>query len=1444
MSNTGGSTSGTTAPNPNTSSLTATAVLPSSSGSIRIPPLRGSENWRIWRVRMEDLLGELELIEYVDGTKAQPSSGASGLDDWLKSDRKARGIIRRCVDDNVMTNILACETSSEVWTQLKQLYEVADIVAIIELRRNFFSHRMLDETRIDDHVRTMRSWYDQLRAIDSNLANDFDWAIALIASLPLSWDVFIQTLRPLLNFQDKTKWPDMAKQVTSSVMAEGQRKEQRSVEAGLLAKKNTAAAATFGSGGSNGKNTGGGQGKRKGECNYCHKKGHWERECRKKKADQEKKKETAHIASTGEQGDQDQTDQGGAVAFVAKAPTSFSSHEWIADSGAGSHIVGNRTYFSTYEPVSEVVEGIGGDVPIVGRGTVRAIIRNGNKSNELLLRNVAHVPSFAGNLLSCKVIDLAGGACLFKGGRCTVYAPDGRTLGVGPKIGDSAKGSLYLMNISVITPTTQVAVARGDMDGSKSWEDWHRIMGHINQGALERLFNKNMVNGMKVDRDSPRNYFCEACVQAKHHIASYPQESKSKYNSVGDLTVTDVWGPARTQSLQGNSYFVTFTDMYSRFTIASFMKSTKEVFEHYKAYEALLANQFGKQLKRVRSDNGKEFVNKTFKDYAASQGTILEETAPHSSAQNGVAERKNRTLVEGARAQLFAQQLPRFLWQEAVSYMVYIANRSPTHTLGDITPYERFYGRKPHIGNLQEFGAECWVLDQSGSNGKLDVKSKKYRFTGFADNSTAWRYYKQESRQILKSRNIIFPPRPKPGGVDWTELELYQLAPAVSPAEGESGASQLNSALLQQPKPTPAPGVFTPPSKATALPPTAPKPEEKKPTLGPLMIPKSISNPTSRIPTPVGSPTYRVGRGLGPSRPVRSSSATRPNYVDLDSVGKPTVDNDTSYPKYGKPVGVAHIGSEEDVSLEREWREYVYAAISRREDDDHPSYEQTLSRWDADKWSIARDEEIAAFERMGTFELVELPDGFKPLKPGWVNTIKRNADLEITRYRARLVVKGYGQRFGVDFNEVVAHVLRADSWRILIALAAIHDWDIHQLDVISAFLNGRVEEEIYMVQIPGYEDGTNRVLRIHGSLYGLKQAPRIWMLTFGKAVKTIGFEPIASEPSCFIRRTDNGDLCILAVYVDDIALFATKGYASKVKKELMALFEMRDMGELGHFLGYRVTRDRAKRTINISQDAYIKNLIDRAGLADANPTTIPLPAGTQLERYTGPPVDFPYARHIGGILYATLATRPDAAYANQHLSQFNSNPGPKHIAGLKSLFRYLRGTLDYGLTYTGLETSAQPVGYSDADWAQNILDRKSISGVIFTLAGAAICWISKKQPTVALSSMEGEYMALSLAVRHGLWIKMFFEELGFPLESTLSIYTDNTAAIALAHDPQFHARSKHIDTRHHFLREHVTRKTIELSHIPGNENLADLFTKALPRPRFNYLASKVMGRRT
>jgi hypothetical protein len=478
---------------------------------------------------------------------------------------------------------------------------------------------------------------------------------------------------------------------------------------------------------------------------------------------------------------------------------------------------------------------------------------------------------------------------------------------------------------------------------------------------------------------------------------------------------------------------------------------------------------------------------------------------------------------------------------------------------------------------------------------------------------------------------------------------------------------------------------------------------------------------------------------------------------------------------------------------------------------------------------------------MDTFELVTLPNGRRALTCGWVQAIKRDANGNPVRHRARLVIKGFRQVKFIDFDDTYASVLRIDTWRGLIALAARENWDIHQLDVVGAFLNAKLEEEIYMRQIPGYEDGTNRVLRLKRALYGLKQAPRAWNQTINTSLLQIGYTRLESEP-CVYRRLKGGKLSILALYVDDIALFTTPGYAAEAKGELMRLFKMRDMGELGHFLGFRVTRDRKAMTITLAQDAYVKTIVTRSGMADAKPNNLPMAPGTQLERYTGPSIDFPYARLIGSALYATLGTRLDAAFAVQHLSQFSTNPGPAHISAMKSLFRYFKGTSDLGITYHGKGADSQPVGFSDADWAQSILDRKSISGFAFMLCGGAISWSSKKQPTVAVSSMEGEYMALSLAVRHSLWLRLLFSELGFPFTRALAIHTDNLAAIALAHDPQFHGRSKHIDVRHHFIREHLEAGRIVVPHVSGDENLADILTKALPGPKFNYLLAKLCGR--
>ncbi|QRV89278.1 Retrovirus-related Pol polyprotein from transposon TNT 1-94 [Ceratobasidium sp. AG-Ba] len=1508
----------------------------STSSGYRIPVLSGTGNWRAWKVRMEDMFGELEVWEVVSGDETEPSDTSStDAKDWRKKDKKALGIMRRCVNDSILLHILASTSSKQAWDTLVQTYQVTDLVSLVDLRRRLFWAKMDEGTPIDDHIRYMRSTYDELRAINDDLSNDFDWALCLISSLPSTWSTFIQTLTPKFNYSKKTEWTKLAEDVTKAVIAEGQRRQHEDkVESGLYVGK--APAGKQGGSGSGG----GKEKKKKGKCRYCNKEGHWEAECRKKKRDQDKK-ETAHVAETlddmsdneqgyvytfvaqGETGHRTETlaytshdEQDHVYSFVARG-TSVTKSDWIADTGAESHIISDRSLFHSYTPSTSLVGGIGGDARIAGRGSVKAIIRHGKKESILNLTNCMHVPSFSGNLLSIGYIDSTGkGWATFKGGKCTLYDMKDRVIGVGPEMGRTGRGRLYRMDMEAVLPSdAQAHVAVGTENGrARSWEEWHRVYGHIGQRSLETLMNSGMVDGMKVDMDSPKDYFCEACVQGMQRVAPFPKESKTVYKAVGDLVVTDVWGPARTTSLQGNKYYVSFTDMYSRFTWIGFMKSTKEVLDNYKAFESLLKTQLGKSLKRVRSDNGKEYVNSALKSHAASQGTILEETAPHSSAQNGVAERLNLILVGHARAALAQHSLPKFLWQEAIAHITFLKNRSPTRPLKGVTPIELFTGQKPNVLHLQEFGAKCWVLDQSGKTSKLEPRSKKYHFMGFADNSRAWRYWKPETRQILKSRNVIFPPpaRPHSGGDDLEapqdEQEIFE-EPATAPAEGESKAEQQKPAVPPSGRFTPPPksapqatntqpGVQTSsqthpnPSQATNKPPAgqssslhvpkAPQttntsstvqssstqvknePNATKPLdagsssssgsrLGLHPLPwsgpnaprlpsllninprplkldtRSISLPTTPAITPLGSPSASPTMS-GIPLPRSHRAVPRPDYARLNECGKDTEDNDTGYrSKYAKPIGIAVTRDDE---IEEEWKEYAYTAIKAREDDDHPSYEQSLSRWDAEAWSQARDEELANLKHMDTFELVDLPPGRKPLKAGWVNVLKRDADGVATRYRARVIVKGYGQRAGIDFAEITAHVLRSDSWRLLVALAAKNDWDLHQLDV----------EEVYMEQIPGYEDGTNRVLRLRGSLYGLKQAPRVWLLTFGKKVIDAGYTQLESEPSVFIQRDSRGRLAILAVYVDDIAVFTTKGYVQEVKAELMKLFKMRDMGELGHYLGYRVTRDRKEKTITLTLDTYTKNMVERAGLADAKPNSLPLPAGTQLDRYNGPPLNHTYQQDIGSLLYAALATRPDTAWSVQHLSQFSSNPGPRHKAGVKSLYRYLKGTSAYGITYHGKLDDNQPVGYSNADWAQNILDRKSISGLVFMFCGGAISWVSKKQPTIALSSMEGEYMALSLAIRHALWLRSLFWELGFPMQHPMSIRTDNTAAIALAKDPQYHGRSKHIDIRHHFIREQITRKRVDVSHISGEQNLADLFTKALPKHRHQFLTNSVMGR--
>ncbi|KEP45242.1 putative Pol-like polyprotein/retrotransposon, partial [Rhizoctonia solani 123E] len=365
------------------------------------------------------------------------------------------------------------------------------------------------------------------------------------------------------------------------------------------------------------------------------------------------------------------------------------------DSGAESHFVANANSFSSYcKTPGQIVHGVGGSLPIIGRGDVKITFwKNGPV---ILLKDCAHVPAMKTNLFSITCFTKAGGTTTFKGNTAWFLSPDNKLLGVATR---QKGGGLYILPITLVKqPITLEAVqlaysALQQQTQSKTWEQWHRILGHANQQVLEKMEKEAKAGEMPVIAESPKDYFCEACVQAKQHKTPFPKESETKFTQVGELVVSDIWGPSQVQSLQGNSYFCIFIDAYSRFSAVYFMKSNKETREHYKSFEALIRTQTGNSIKRLRSDEGKEYVNQELKSYVQSQGTIQELTAPHSSSSNSMAERLMRILLDYAQAALMQYELPKFLWQQAVGHVNYIKNRIPTRAHGK-TPHELFFGTK------------------------------------------------------------------------------------------------------------------------------------------------------------------------------------------------------------------------------------------------------------------------------------------------------------------------------------------------------------------------------------------------------------------------------------------------------------------------------------------------------------------------------------------------------------------------------------------------------------------------------------------------------------------------------------------------------------------------------------------------------------------------------
>ena len=525
-----------------------------------------------------------------------------------------------------------------------------------------------------------------------------------------------------------------------------------------------------------------------------------------------------------------------------------------------------------------------------------------------------------------------------------------------------------------------------------------------------------------------------------------------------------------------------------------------------------------------------------------------------------------------------------------------------------------------------------------------------------------------------------------------------------------------------------------------------------------------------------------------------------------------------------------------------------WATVADASTNDPKTFKQAMKSAKSVHWKEAMQKEYESLSDHQTWDLVDLPKNANLVGCKWVFKTKRTATGEIDRYKARLVAQGFSQEAGVDYDEVYAPVAKYKSIRTMLAIGNQLDLEIHQMDVVAAFLNGDLDEDIYMKQPEGFVDqnNPNKVCKLKKSLYGLKQSARCWNEKIDSYMKSQGYKQSTAD-SCIYYRSEVIDgkhvIVIVGVYVDDTILMSNSTEVLNAeKKRISSRFAMEDRGEIHYLLGMEVKRDRKNRVLTISQKSYLESVVARFGMQDCKPISTPLETGKKFDARSedDEPADLKlYQAAIGSLNYAAVVSRPDLSVAVGMLSQHMVSPSAEHWSGVKRVLRYVKGTLDYGLRFTATAQTSDFVlyGYSDADWAGCIETRKSTSGQVFRFGECTISWRSRKQSIVALSTTEAEYVSLCESAQEAVWLRRLLNDIGFVQGCPTVIYEDNQGAMALSSNPKDHSRTKHIDIKYHYIRQTINEKHVIVQYCETGDMTADTLTKGLAKPGFEKFRS-------
>ncbi|GJU19374.1 putative ribonuclease H-like domain-containing protein [Tanacetum coccineum] len=1058
----------------------------------------------------------------------------------------------------------------------------------------------------------------------------------------------------------------------------------------------------------------------------------------------------------------------------------------VIDSGCSRHMTGNKCYLTEYEVYYGGFVSFGdGKGRISGKGKI--------KTGTLDFDNVYFCKELKYNLFSVSQICDKKNNVLFTDTKCLVLSSDFKLLDESQVLlRVPRKDNIYSVDLKSVVPTKGLTClfAKATIDESNLW---HRRLSHINFRNINKLVRGNLVRGLP-SKIFENDHSCVACQKGKQHKASY-----------------------------------------------------------YK-------------VKVIRSDNGTEFKNSVMNQFCEMKGIKREFSVARTPQQNGVAERRNRTLIEAARTMLVDSKLPTTFWAEAVNTACYVLNRVLVIKPHNKTPYELIHGRTPLIDFMKPFGYLVTILNTRNHLSKFDGKTDEGFFVRYFVVSKAIGVFNKRTRIVEETLNIRFlenTPNVIGNRPDWlfdvdslTISMNYVLVVTGKQTNGIAGtrdyivtghkdSEEDYGMKLTEVDESGASDKYGEDDQAT-------RSDTPVSTAGPSCTDDDLSSPVNAAEASNAieeqiferfSP-FKNAFTLPPVSNVTPMDDTEifGNAYDDEDVGAEADLNNLETTMNVNPIPTTRI--DKDHPKDQIIRDFNSAIQTRRmtkisnehamvcyinkqRRTNHKDYQNWLfacflSQMEPKKviqaledpsWIEAMQEELLQFQLQKVWTLVNLPNGKRAIGTKWVFRNKKDKRGIIVRNKARLVAQGYTQEEGIDYDKVFAPVARIEAIRLFLAYASFMRFIVYLMDVKSAFLCGTIDEEVYVCQPPGFEDPhfPDKVYKVEKALYGLHQAPRAWYKTLSTYLIENRFRRGTIDKTLFIKK-DKGDILLVQVYVNDIIFGSTKKSLCDEFEGLMhKRFQMSSMGELTFFLGLQVQQKEDE--IFISQDKYVAKILkfNFATVKTANTLMEPNKALVKDEEADSVDVHL-YRSMIRSLMYLT-ASRPDLTFVVYTCARFQVTPKMSHLQAVKRIFRYLKGQPKLGL------------------W------KSTTRGCQF-LSKRLISWQWKKQTIVANSTTEAEYVVAANCCGHVLWIQNQMLDYGFNFMNT-KIYIDNESTICIVKNPVFHSKTKHIEIRHHFIRDSYEKKLIQVIKIHIDHNVADLLTKAFDVSRFNFLIASI-----